>query len=261
MSLLSNIDPQKVPQHVAIIMDGNGRWAQNHGRERVFGHLNGVEAVRAALKAATASGVKYLTLYAFSTENWRRPKEEVEALMTLLVHTIMGELEELDKNEVRLHTIGDIENLPAECRAELQKGKERTAHHHRVNLILALSYSSRWEITTAIKKMISHGITAAEVTDETVSKYLNTDAFPDPELLIRTSGEHRISNFLLWQIAYAELYFTETLWPDFREEDFYAALIDYQGRERRFGRTSAQLTDIEEPNMQADIDQKKDESF
>jgi undecaprenyl diphosphate synthase len=167
----------------------------------------------------------------------------------------------LDKNEVRLHTIGDIENLPAECRAELQKGKERTAHHHRVNLILALSYSSRWEITTAIKKMISHGITAAEVTDETVSKYLNTDAFPDPELLIRTSGEHRISNFLLWQIAYAELYFTETLWPDFREEDFYAALIDYQGRERRFGRTSAQLTDIEEPNMQADIDQKKDESF
>jgi undecaprenyl diphosphate synthase len=242
MSKAEKIDPTRVPSHVAIIMDGNGRWAQSQGRERVFGHFNGVEAVRAALKAATKSGVKYLTLYAFSTENWNRPKEEVEALMNLLVHTIVSEMDELDRNEVRLHAIGDIENLPESCREELAKGIERTANNAKVNLILALSYSARWEIVKAVQDMLHKGISAEEVTEETFGNYLSTAGFPDPELLIRTSGEKRISNFLLWQIAYAELHFTETLWPDFREEDFYSAILDYQGRERRFGKTSAQIS-------------------
>jgi undecaprenyl diphosphate synthase len=242
MSLADKIDQFRVPVHVAIIMDGNGRWAESHGRERIYGHFNGVEAVRAALKAATKAGVKYLTLYAFSTENWNRPKEEVEALMNLLVHTIVNEMDELDRNEVRLHAIGDIENLPASCQTELKKGIERTSANNKVNLILALSYSSRWEITSAIQKMILDGLKAEEVTERKISEYLCTAAFPDPELVVRTSGEKRISNFLLWQIAYAELYFTDTLWPDFREEDFYAAIVDYQGRERRFGKTSAQIS-------------------
>ncbi|MFM1998229.1 MAG: hypothetical protein RL204_176 [Bacteroidota bacterium] len=241
MSLYDQIDLLRIPKHVAIIMDGNGRWAKSQGKERIFGHFNGVEAVRASLKAATKAGVKYLTLYAFSTENWNRPKEEVEALMNLLVQTIMGEIEELDKNEVRLHTIGNIDNLPASCQAELEKGMERTKNNSKINLILALSYSSRWEIGNAIKQIISEGIEEEEITDELISSYLTTSAFPDPELLIRTSGEIRISNFLLWQIAYSELYFTETLWPDFSEEDFFKALVDYQSRERRFGKISEQL--------------------
>jgi undecaprenyl diphosphate synthase len=241
MSLYDQIDLFRIPKHVAIIMDGNGRWAKSQGKDRIFGHFNGVEAVRASLKAATKAGVKYLTLYAFSTENWSRPKEEVEALMNLLVQTIMGEIEELDKNEVRLHTIGNIDNLPASCQAELEKGMERTKNNSKINLILALSYSSRWEIGNAIKQIISEGIEEEEITDELISSYLTTSAFPDPELLIRTSGEIRISNFLLWQIAYSELYFTETLWPDFSEEDFFKALVDYQSRERRFGKISEQL--------------------
>ncbi len=241
MSLYDQIDLFRIPKHVAIIMDGNGRWAKSQGKERIFGHFNGVEAVRASLKAATKAGVKYLTLYAFSTENWNRPKEEVEALMNLLVQTIMGEIEELDKNEVRLHTIGNIDNLPASCQAELERGMERTKNNSKINLILALSYSSRWEIGNAIKQIISEGIEEEEITDELISSYLTTAAFPDPELLIRTSGEIRISNFLLWQIAYSELYFTETLWPDFSEEDFFKALVDYQSRERRFGKISEQL--------------------
>jgi undecaprenyl diphosphate synthase len=241
MSLYDQIDLFRIPKHVAIIMDGNGRWAKSQGKDRIFGHFNGVEAVRASLKAATKAGVKYLTLYAFSTENWSRPKEEVEALMNLLVQTIMGEIEELDKNEVRLHTIGNIDNLPASCQAELEKGMERTKDNSKINLILALSYSSRWEIGNAIKQIISEGIEEEEITDELISSYLTTAAFPDPELLIRTSGEIRISNFLLWQIAYSELYFTETLWPDFSEEDFFKALVDYQSRERRFGKISEQL--------------------
>jgi undecaprenyl diphosphate synthase len=240
MSLYDQIDLFRIPKHVAIIMDGNGRWAKSQGKERIFGHFNGVEAVRASLKAATKAGVKYLTLYAFSTENWNRPKEEVEALMNLLVQTIMGEIEELDKNEVRLHTIGNIDNLPTSCQAELERGMERTKNNSKINLILALSYSSRWEIGNAIKQIISEGI-EEEITDELISSYLTTAAFPDPELLIRTSGEIRISNFLLWQIAYSELYFTETLWPDFSEEDFFKALVDYQSRERRFGKISEQL--------------------
>ncbi len=241
MSLADKIEQHRVPSHVAIIMDGNGRWAQSQGRERIFGHFNGVEAVRASLKAARRAGVKYLTLYAFSTENWNRPKEEVEALMNLLVHTIVSEMDELDRNEVRLHAIGDIENLPESCREELKKGIERTSKHNKVNLILALNYSARWEIVTAVKNLVREGLRANEINEETFSKYLSTASFPDPELIVRTSGEKRISNFLLWQIAYAELYFTETLWPDFREEDFYAAILDYQSRERRFGKTSEQI--------------------
>lgn len=241
MSCFDNIVPSIVPQHVAIIMDGNGRWAQSQGKDRIFGHFNGVEAVRASLKAATRAGVKYLTLYAFSTENWRRPKEEVDALMNLLVHTIVGEIDELDKNEVRLHAIGDIENLPAACAAELQRGIERTQKHARINLVLALNYSARWELVNAVKSIVDAGIKTSEITEELVTNHLSTCHFPDPELLIRTSGEKRISNFLLWQIAYSELYFTDVLWPDFNEEEFYKAVVDFQQRERRFGKTSEQI--------------------
>jgi len=241
MSLLDNIDKTRVPRHVAIIMDGNGRWAKSQGRERIFGHSHGVESVRASLKAATKTGVEYLTLYAFSTENWNRPKEEVDALMNLLVHTIVGELNELDENQVRLHAIGDLKNLPTDCQQELQRAIDHTSIHNRVNLILALNYSARWEITNAVKQLIEAGTTADAVTDELFASKLSTAGFPDPELLIRTSGEERISNFLLWQIAYAELYFTETLWPDFREEDFFSAVVDFQSRERRFGKTSEQI--------------------
>jgi undecaprenyl diphosphate synthase len=242
MSLVDQIDPLRVPSHVAIIMDGNGRWAKSQGRERIFGHFNGVEAVRASLKAATRVGTRYLTLYAFSTENWNRPKEEVEALMNLLVQTVMSEIDELDKNEVRLTAIGDIENLPESCRLELIRGMERTSANTKINLVLALNYSSRWEIVKAVRDMVREGISPEKINSETIDKHLDTKDFPDPELLIRTSGEKRISNFLLWQIAYTELYFTETLWPDFTEEDFYAAILDYQSRERRFGQTSEQLT-------------------
>jgi len=249
MSAFEKIDLTNVPGHVAVIMDGNGRWARSQGRERIFGHLHGVEAVRASLQAATKCGVKYLTLYAFSTENWNRPKHEVDALMNLLVQTIVSELDELDKNEVRLHAIGDLENLPDNCREELIKGMERTSKNKRINLILALSYSSRWEIVHAIKQMIVDKVAVDKIDNELVSAYLTTASFPDPELLIRTSGEHRISNFLLWQIAYAELYFTDTLWPDFREEDFYEAVADYQSRERRFGKTSEQLTENNEESI------------
>jgi undecaprenyl diphosphate synthase len=241
MSLLDTIDKSRVPQHVAIIMDGNGRWAKNQGKERVFGHSHGVESVRAALKAATQSGVKYLTLFAFSTENWNRPKEEIDALMNLLVHTIVGELPELDENEVRLHAIGDLARLPSDCHSELKRAMEHTAHHKRVNLILALNYSARWEITNAVKQIIEAGIGTEKITEDLFASKLSTAGFPDPELLIRTSGEARISNFLLWQIAYAELFFTHTLWPDFREQDFFAAIVDYQSRERRFGKTSEQI--------------------
>jgi undecaprenyl diphosphate synthase len=242
MSLVDQIDPLRVPSHVAIIMDGNGRWAKSQGRERIFGHFNGVEAVRASLKAATRVGTRYLTLYAFSTENWNRPKEEVEALMNLLVQTVMSEIDELDKNEVRLTAIGDIVNLPESCRLELIRGMERTSGNSKIHLVLALNYSSRWELVKAVRNIVEEGISPENINSEIIDKHLDTKDFPDPELLIRTSGEKRISNFLLWQIAYTELYFTETLWPDFTEEDFYAAVLDYQSRERRFGQTSEQLT-------------------
>jgi undecaprenyl diphosphate synthase len=241
MSWLDKIDLDTVPTHVAIIMDGNGRWAQSKGQDRVFGHFNGVEAVRASLKGAMSSGVKYLTLYAFSTENWNRPTEEVEALMDLLVQTIMNEIEELDKNGVRLWAIGDLDNLPNRCKEELEVGMKKTASNDKVNLILALSYSAKWEIVNAVKKIAESGIPSNEIDADLISQNLVTANFPDPELMIRTSGEHRISNFLLWQLAYAELYFTETYWPDFNQEEFYKAICDYQGRERRFGKTSEQI--------------------
>jgi len=222
-------------------MDGNGRWAKSHGQERIFGHFNGVEAVRSSLKACVELGVKHLTLYAFSTENWNRPKAEVDALMDLLVKTIVNEMEELQENQVRLNAIGDIENLPEDCRGELKRGMELTAKNNKIQLNLALSYSSRWEITRAVQRIVEDKIEASQINDELVSSYLSTANVPDPELLIRTSGEKRISNFLLWQIAYAELYFTETLWPDFNKEELFKAVYDYQHRERRFGKTSEQL--------------------
>jgi len=244
MSLLDKIDRLNVPEHVAVIMDGNGRWAQEKGEERVYGHLNGVESVRAVLKAAIACGVRHLTLYAFSTENWNRPKKEVDALMNLLVNTITGEIAELNQNDVRLSAIGNLEILPDNCRDELAAAMEKTKENSRINLVLALSYSSRWEIVNAVKKIISDRIGLEDVNDQLISENLTTKGIPDPELLIRTSGEYRVSNFLLWQIAYAELYFTDTLWPDFREEDFFKAILDYQSRERRFGKTSDQLFGI-----------------
>jgi undecaprenyl diphosphate synthase len=245
MSLKEKIDKTRLPQHVAVIMDGNGRWAQQQGQVRVFGHQSGVTAVRETSEAAAEIGVKYLTLYAFSTENWNRPKEEVDALMELLVHTIHAETKTLNENNIRLETIGDINSLPEACRKELEEAKQNTAKNNRMTLILALSYSSRWEIVEATKK-IAQDVASGKMKTENLnaeifSKYLNTSAYPDPELLIRTSGEQRISNFLLWQIAYSEFYFTETLWPDFDKEEFYKAILDYQQRERRFGKTSAQL--------------------
>lgn len=245
MSLKEKIDKTRLPQHVAVIMDGNGRWAQQQGQMRVFGHQSGVNAVRDTSEAAAEIGVKYLTLYAFSTENWNRPKEEVDALMELLVHTIHAETKTLNENKIRLETIGDTNSLPEACRKELEEAIANTAKNERMTLILALSYSSRWEIVEATKKIaneIANGKMKPEnINAEVFSQHLNTAPYPDPELLIRTSGEQRISNFLLWQIAYSEFYFTETLWPDFDKEEFYKAILDYQGRERRFGKTSAQL--------------------
>ena len=232
-------------KHVAIIMDGNGRWAEQKGELRIFGHTSGVESVREALSAAGEIGVKYLTLYAFSTENWNRPKEEVDALMDLLVSSISDEIESLYENDVRLEVIGDIENLPESCQKALAKASKKTKNNKKVTLILALSYSSRWEITNAIyniaKNIENNILSSNEINEKLISSYLSTADFPDPELLIRTSGENRISNFLMWQLAYTELFFTETLWPDFKKENFFKAIVDYQTRERRFGRTTDQL--------------------
>lgn len=226
-------------------MDGNGRWAKSKGKLRVFGHKSGVKAVRETVEAAAELGIKYLTLYAFSTENWNRPKYEINALMKLLVNSISKETKTLIKNNIRLSAIGDVKSLPADCRKELEETIKTTANNTRMQLNLALSYSSRWEIVDAVKKIateITEGkIEADNIDEEMFGSYLDSSNSPNPELLIRTSGEYRISNFLLWQIAYAELYFTNTLWPDFGKEDLYAALIDYQKRERRFGKTSEQL--------------------
>ncbi len=241
MSEVVGIDTAKVPRHVAVIMDGNGRWAQNQGQERIFGHLNGVEAVRATLKAARRVGVKHLTLYAFSTENWNRPEEEVSALMDLLVQTIVQEVRELDENDVKLNAIGALNELPEPCAAELKAAIQRTASNTGIELILALSYSARWEILHATKRLIEQGIAAEDITEERFSAELCTSGIPDPELIVRTSGERRLSNFLLWQSAYAELHFTPKFWPDFREDDFYEAIRDYQQRQRRFGKTTEQI--------------------
>lgn len=226
-------------------MDGNGRWAKQHGKPRVFGHKNGVTAVREVTEAAAELGVEYVTLYAFSTENWKRPKLEVGALMRLLVETLSNEIETLNKNNIRLKAIGDLSKLPDITHKALLDGIAKTQHNKRMTLVLALNYSGRWEITEAAKSLseqIKSGeLTPEDINQDTLGRHLSTKGIPDPELLIRTSGETRISNFLLWQIAYAELYFTPTYWPEFRKAHFYQAIIDYQRRERRFGKTSEQL--------------------
>lgn len=226
-------------------MDGNGRWAKRNGKPRIFGHRNGVKTVKHIAEVSAELGIKHLTLYAFSKENWSRPKAEVLALMELLVHTIKGETKTLMKNDIRLKAIGNLHALPRRCHEQLQEAMDMTAGNKRMDLILALSYSSRWEITEACKKIaadaLEGGLQMDEINEELFSTYLGTKHYPDPELLIRTSGEQRISNFLLWQIAYAELYFTETLWPDFKADDLYRAIISYQQRERRFGKISEQI--------------------
>lgn len=239
------IDRKKLPRHIAIIMDGNGRWAKQKGKLRIFGHSNGVTAVKDTVEAAAELGVKYLTLYAFSTENWNRPKIEINALMELLVSTIHKETETLIKNNIRLLAIGDLESLPKKCFKELMEAIDKTAGNTQMTLVLALSYSSRWEIINAARQ-IAHEVASKklkpeEIDESVINSFLCTAGIPDPELLIRTSGELRISNFLLWQIAYSELYFTDRLWPDFRKEDLYEAIVNFQGRERRFGKTSEQL--------------------
>ena len=248
MSGKDQIDLNNVPTLVAIIMDGNGRWAKQQGELRTFGHTSGVEAVREALTAAGEIGIDHLTLYAFSTENWNRPLAEVNALMDLLVSTIINEIDSLNDNDVKLTAIGNITSLPEKCQAELQKGILETSNNVGVNLNLALSYSSRWEITQAISRIAEDvdlkNLNPNEINESIVSSYLSTANLPDPELMIRTSGENRISNFMLWQIAYSELYFTDILWPDFRKEDFYTAIVEYQNRERRFGKTSEQKETI-----------------
>lgn len=245
MNLLAQIDKENTPNHIAIIMDGNGRWAKKQGQMRLYGHSIGVESVRETLTAAKNIGVKHLTLYAFSTENWNRPKEEIDGLMNLLVHTIANEVDELNRSGVRLLSIGDRAGLPIECQEELASAIEQTGKNTEIDLILALNYSARWEITNAMKQIgqqIQEGkLQPNDISDEIIAQHLTTDGIPDPELLIRTSGECRVSNFLLWQIAYTEFHFTEVLWPDFKEADLYKAVIDYQSRERRFGMVSEQL--------------------
>jgi undecaprenyl diphosphate synthase len=245
MSLLEQVDKSRLPRHIAIIMDGNGRWAKEHGKDRLFGHYHGVESVRNIVEGCAELGIEYLTLYAFSTENWDRPEYEVIGLMELLVSTIRSEAESLKKNNIRLHVIGDLSMVPAYARKELEEALELTKENKGLNLIMALSYSGRWELLNAVKSIawdVKQGnLEVEEIDHNTMQKYLCTSDFPDPELMIRTSGEYRISNFLLYQLAYAELYFTNVRWPDFRKENLYEALLDYQKRERRFGKTSEQV--------------------
>lgn len=249
MSYKDKIDNSKLPRHVAVIMDGNGRWAKKRGLLRILGHENGVLSVRETTEAAAELGIEYLTLYAFSTENWKRPKREVEALMKLLLRTIGSEIKTLNENNIRLLTIGDVDSLNKDVRKKLLNAIDETSHNTRMNLILALSYSSHYEIVEAVKKIASkykaNDIVLDDINEDLVSNHLFTKDFPDPELLIRTSGEFRISNFLLWQLAYSEIYITPKLWPDFRKEDFYEAIVNFQCRERRFGQTSEQLIDSE----------------
>jgi len=244
-NILNEIKEGKLPRHVAIIMDGNGRWARKHGRPRVFGHKNGVQSVREVSEAAAEIGIEFLTLYAFSTENWSRPQREISALMGLLVETIYREMNTLNKNNIRLRAIGDLDHLPSQTHEALLEGIEKTKHNDRMDLILALNYSSRWEIaecTRAIAYDVQrHKIKPEDISESTISDYLATHFMPDPEFLIRTSGEKRLSNFLLWQCAYTEFYFSEKMWPEFKKLDFYEAIREYQNRERRFGKTSDQL--------------------
>ncbi|HVX28717.1 MAG TPA: isoprenyl transferase [Parafilimonas sp.] len=243
--LKSKIDLARVPNHIAIIMDGNGRWAKEKGHDRLYGHYHGVESVRNILEGCADLNIRYLTLYAFSTENWERPKDEVDGLMELLVDTIRKEVETLNKNNIKLHVIGDMNTLPVYAKKELEEALVETRNNNKFNLILALSYSSRWELVNAVKNIatdVKNGKLQPEnISHETLKSYLTTSEFPDPELMIRTSGEYRISNFLLYQLAYAELYFTSTRWPDFRKEHLYEAIIDFQNRRRRFGKTDEQL--------------------
>ncbi len=243
--LIDKIDRERLPRHIAIIMDGNGRWAQEKGQDRLYGHFHGVESVRNIVEGSAELGIQYLTLYAFSTENWDRPQQEVEGLMALLVETIRKEVPTLNKNNIRLHVIGDLNMLPAFAQTELKEALDLTSQNTGLNLIMALSYSSRWELVNAVKN-IGRDVKAGKIDPETIcqetlQQYLTTSQFPDPELMIRTSGEYRISNFLLYQLAYAELYFTNTRWPDFRKENLYEAIVDFQGRERRFGKTGQQI--------------------
>jgi len=244
-SLKVSIDLHRLPKHIAIIMDGNGRWAEEKGQDRLYGHFHGVESVRDIVEGCAELGIEYLTLYAFSTENWDRPAYEVTGLMELLVDTIRKEVETLNKNNIRLHVIGDMNMLPAAARNELNEALGFTAKNTGLNLVMALSYSSRWELVNAVKNIAldvkSGKVDPASITQDTLQQYLTTSNLPDPELMIRTSGEYRISNFLLYQLAYAELYFTNVRWPDFRKENLYEAILDFQKRERRFGKTSQQI--------------------
>jgi undecaprenyl diphosphate synthase len=242
---MENLDLSKLPKHIAIIMDGNGRWAQEQGQDRLFGHYQGVISVRKVVEAASEIGIQYLTLYAFSTENWERPEQEVTGLMTLFVDTIAKEVPDLHKNNIKLRFIGNLGLLPPHARAALDDATAQTAQNTGLTLVVALSYSSRWELVEAAKNIASQvksgSLSMDHITETTLSEALTTSDFPDPELMIRTSGEFRVSNFLLYQLAYAELYFTETRWPDFRKDDLIKAILDFQSRERRFGKTSNQL--------------------
>lgn len=247
-SFKDQIDFNNLPNHIAVIMDGNGRWARKKGAARIFGHRNAIQAVTDVTEACGELGVKYLTLYAFSTENWGRPKEEVDALMELLVNTLKKELSNLMENQIRLTTIGDISHLPDQCQRNLQEAILATSRNTGIQVILALNYSGRWELTKAMRKIADEvkagRLDSSRIDEPLIASYLETAGIPDPELLIRTSGELRVSNFLLWQIAYTELYITKTLWPDFRKEDLYEAIYSYQHRERRFGK-------VLEPNAKA----------
>ncbi len=245
MSYKEQIKQDRIPRHIAIIMDGNGRWAKKQGLARMFGHKQGVETVHRITEAAAELGIQYLTLYAFSTENWNRPKEEVDALMALLVDTIAKETPTLMKNNIVLQTIGDLSRLPEATRTKFLECIEQTSHNTGLTLVIALSYSARWELIQAAKNIalaVQQGqLRLEEINEEVLSNHLTTADIPDPDLLIRTSGELRISNFLLWQLAYSEMYFTSCLWPEFTNEEFYRAIVDYQNRERRFGKTSEQV--------------------
>ena len=241
MATIEEIDRTRVPQHVAIIMDGNGRWAMKQQHERIFGHHNGLTAVHKAVEGGVRLGIKYMTLYTFSTENWNRPQAEVDGLMELLVKAVLDETETLMTNNVRLRIIGDLQRLPERSRTMLEKCMAETAGNTAMTLILALSYSSRWEIVQALKRICAERLDPATVDEETLRRYLCTSEYPDPDLLIRTGGELRISNFLLWQMAYTEFYFTDILWPDFQQEDLCDAVLEYQRRQRRFGKTEAQI--------------------
>ncbi|NEW82288.1 MAG: isoprenyl transferase [Mariniphaga sp.] len=243
--VIDELKKNYIPRHVAVIMDGNGRWAELHGNDRIYGHQQGVDAVRSIVEGAGEAGVEYLTLYAFSTENWDRPKNEVDALMSLLVNAIVHETDNLNEKNVKMLAIGGISSLPADVQLKLAEAVESTSQNTGLRLVLALSYSGRWEILEAVKKIVRKAV-SGEITENQINEcefatHLSTSAIPDPELLIRTSGEYRISNFLLWQIAYSEFYFTPILWPDFRKENLFDAIVDFQHRERRFGKTSEQI--------------------